>query len=162
MEKLKASVEGLAGLLTERHWKMMTVESCTGGWIAQSLTSLAGSSDWFEGGLITYSNKAKTQFADVPSALIANHGAVSREVALAMAAGGRSRTGAHVAVAVTGIAGPGGGSEQKPVGTVYIAWNVAGREPVVERFHFHGDREAIRWQSVCTAIEELLGLLKGL
>lgn len=161
MQAFKESTEKLAQLLLDRNWRMATVESCTGGWIAQSLTSLSGSSDWFDCGLVTYSNRAKERFAGVSQELIAAHGAVSAEVALAMAAGARSRIGVEVVVAVTGIAGPSGGSEQKPVGTVYIAWEIAGRDPLVERFHFHGDREAIRRQSVATAIEELINCLEN-
>ena len=161
MQAFKESTEKLAQLLLDRNWRMATVESCTGGWIAQSLTSLSGSSDWFDCGLVTYSNRAKERFAGVSQELIAAHGAVSAEVALAMAAGARSRIDVEVVVAVTGIAGPSGGSEQKPVGTVYIAWEIAGRDPLVERFHFHGDREAIRQQSVATAIEELINCLEN-
>lgn len=161
MQAFKESTEKLAQLMLDRNWRMATVESCTGGWIAQSLTSLSGSSDWFDCGLVTYSNRAKERFAGVSQELIAAHGAVSAEVALAMAAGTRSRIDVEVAVAVTGIAGPSGGSEQKPVGTVYIAWEIAGRDPLVERFHFHGDREAIRRQSVATAIEELINCLEN-
>ncbi|MEK9742981.1 MAG: CinA family protein [Gammaproteobacteria bacterium] len=161
MQAFKESTEKLAQLLLDRNWRMATVESCTGGWIAQSLTSLSGSSDWFDCGLVTYSNRAKERFAGVSQELIAAHGAVSAEVALAMAAGARSRIDVEVVVAVTGIAGPSGGSEQKPVGTVYIAWEIAGRDPLVERFHFHGDREAIRRQSVATAIEELINCLEN-
>lgn len=161
MQAFKESTEKLAQLMLDRNWRMATVESCTGGWIAQSLTSLSGSSDWFDCGLVTYSNRAKERFAGVSQELIAAHGAVSAEVALAMAAGTRSRIDVEVAVAVTGIAGPSGGSEQKPVGTVYIAWEIAGRDPLVERFHFHGDREAVRRQSVATAIEELINCLQN-
>jgi len=161
MQAFEESTEKLAQLMLDRNWRMATVESCTGGWIAQSLTSLSGSSDWFDCGLVTYSNRAKERFAGVAQELIAAHGAVSAEVALAMAAGTRSRIDVEVAVAVTGIAGPSGGSEQKPVGTVYIAWEIAGRDPLVERFHFHGDREAIRRQSVATAIEELINCLQN-
>lgn len=161
MQAFEESTEKLAQLMLDRNWRMATVESCTGGWIAQSLTSLSGSSDWFDCGLVTYSNCAKERFAGVSQELIAAHGAVSAEVALAMAAGTRSRIDVEVAVAVTGIAGPSGGSEQKPVGTVYIAWEIAGRDPLVERFHFHGDREAIRRQSVATAIEELINCLQS-
>ena len=161
MQAFKESTEKLAQLMLDRNWRMATVESCTGGWIAQSLTSLSGSSDWFDCGLVTYSNRAKERFAGVSQELIAAHGAVSAEVALAMAAGARSRIDVEVVVAVTGIAGPSGGSEQKPVGTVYIAWEIAGRDPLVERFHFHGDREAIRRQSVATAIEELINCLES-
>jgi len=161
MQAFEESTEKLAQLMLDRNWRMATVESCTGGWIAQCLTSLSGSSDWFDCGLVTYSNRAKERFAGVSQELIAAHGAVSAEVALAMAAGTRSRIDVEVAVAVTGIAGPSGGSEQKPVGTVYIAWEIAGRDPLVERFHFHGDREAIRRQSVATAIEELINCLQN-
>ena len=112
----------LAQQLLARHWMMATAESCTGGLIAAACTDLAGSSAWFERGLVTYSNEAKTELLGVPAELIAQHGAVSEAVARAMAAGALARSQAQVAVAVTGVAGPGGGSASKPVGTVWLAW----------------------------------------
>jgi len=149
-------------ILLARGWRLATVESCTGGWISQTVTSLAGSSDWFECGLVTYSNTSKASLAGVAGSLISRYGAVSAEVAEAMASGALERTDASVALSVTGIAGPGGGSEEKPVGTVYMAWQFPGRNAVSERFHFHGDREAVRRQTVATALSELARLAQAI
>jgi len=148
-------------LLLDRGWRLAAVESCTGGWIAQTVTSLAGSSDWFECGLVTYSNASKESLVGVPGSMISRYGAVSAEVAEAMVSGVLQRTGAHAAVSVTGIAGPGGGSDEKPVGTVYIAWQFPGVDTVSERFHFHGDRDEVRRQSVATAFSELVRLIQA-
>ena len=149
-------------ILLARGWRLATVESCTGGWISQTVTSLAGSSDWFECGLVTYSNTSKASLAGVAGSLISRYGAVSAEVAEAMASGALERTDASVALSVTGIAGPGGGSEEKPVGTVYMAWQFPGRNAVSERFHFHGDRKAVRRQTVATALSELARLAQAI
>ena len=154
-EELSQIARKAGEILLERGWRLTTVESCTGGWICQVVTSLAGSSDWFECGMVTYSNTSKAALAGVPGSLISSYGAVSAQVAEAMVSGAQERTDASVAVSVTGIAGPGGGSEEKPVGTVYMAWQFPGREAVSERFHFHGDREEVRRQTVATALSEL-------
>ncbi|MBL6918867.1 CinA family protein [Gammaproteobacteria bacterium] len=153
------TVSQLATVLVDRDWRLATVESCTGGSIAQLLTSVAGSSEWFECGLVTYSNRSKTELAGVPEHLIDQYGAVSEKVACAMASGAISRTAATAALSVTGVAGPSGGSATKPVGTVYIAWQFPGLPVRAERFHFHGDRDAVRRQSVNIALEELLRLM---
>ncbi|HCK76963.1 MAG TPA: damage-inducible protein CinA [Gammaproteobacteria bacterium] len=149
-------------ILLDRSWRLAAVESCTGGWIAQTVTSLAGCSDWFECGLVTYSNASKESLVGVPGSLISRHGAVSAEVAEAMVSGALERTGADVAVSVTGIAGPGGGSDQKPVGTVYMAWQLPGADAVSERFHFHGNRDEVRYRSVVTALSELVRLIQAM
>ncbi len=133
-----------------------TAESCTGGWLAQVITHTAGSSAWFERGVVTYSNEAKTDLLGVPPALIARYGAVSLDVAAAMAAGLLVKSTAILTVAITGIAGPGGGSPDKPVGTVCFAWGVRGRAPATERRQFAGDREAVRRQAVVHALRGLL------
>ena len=138
---------------------MVTAESCTGGMIAAACTDLAGSSAWFERGFITYSNAAKTELLGVDAALIAEHGAVSEQVARAMAQGAILRSNAQVAVAVTGIAGPTGGSKDKPVGTVWFGWSVAG-EVTSECRVFAGDRAAVRAATVDYALQNLLVLLK--
>ncbi len=142
---------------TRRH--AATAESCTGGWIAKAMTDIAGSSEWFEEGFVTYSNDAKMRTLGVPRAVLENNGAVSEPVARAMAVGALKRSGAQIAVAVTGIAGPGGAVPGKPVGTVWMAWAV--RRPrsiqvttVLKRFK--GDREGVRRKTVQAA---LLGLL---
>jgi nicotinamide-nucleotide amidase len=135
--------------------RIVTAESCTGGLVAGALTDIAGSSDVVECGFIAYSNAAKTQMLDVAPGLIQGHGAVSAQVATAMAAGALAHSAADVAVAVTGIAGPGGGTPAKPVGLVYIAAQRRGRPPAVERHHFSGDRHAVRIAAVAAALDLL-------
>jgi nicotinamide-nucleotide amidase len=135
-----------------------TAESCTGGWIAKALTDIAGSSQWFLEGFVTYSNEAKMRSLGVRPAVLEAHGAVSEAVAHAMVAGVLERSGADVAVAVTGIAGPGGAVPGKPVGTVWLAWAVThgGVHVVTESKHFRGDREAVRRKTVRAALVGLL------
>ena len=144
-------------LIKHRHL-LATAESCTGGMIAAACTDLAGASDWFERGFVTYSNAAKTEMLGVPAALIEQEGAVSEAVARAMADGALAHSQAHVSLAVTGVAGPTGGSEAKPVGTVWFAWCVNG-ETHSEMQHFAGDRAAIRAATVRYALQRLLGWL---
>ena len=170
--------------LAQQHRMLATAESCTGGWIAQVITDIAGSSAWFERGFVTYSNAAKHDMLGVPEATIAMHGAVSEAVARAMAQGALAHSLAQVSVAVTGIAGPGGGSPSKPVGTVCFAW--AGRVVTIasgvdpghsgsvtttpkdapamllsEVCHFEGDRAEVRHQAVAHALHGLLGILRA-
>lgn len=153
------STQAVGALLTQKSWKLATAESCTGGLISAACTDLPGSSQWFERGFVTYSNAAKTDMLGVPAALITRWGAVSREVALAMASGAVQRSGAQVAIAITGVAGPGGGSADKPVGTVWMAWQVNG-EVQAEIHVFAGDRQAVReasvWQALCGLHQRLL------
>lgn len=144
-------------LLKHRHL-LATAESCTGGMIAAACTDLAGSSQWFERGFVTYSNEAKTDLLGVPAALIAQEGAVSEAVARAMADGALAHSRAQVSLAVTGVAGPTGGSAAKPVGTVWFAWCVGG-ETHSEVQHFAGDRAAVRAATVRYALKRLLSLL---
>lgn len=148
----------LALALKARGWMMATAESCTGGMIAARCTDLAGSSEWFERGFVTYSNAAKTEALGVPAALIALHGAVSEPVAMAMAQGAVQHAQAEVSVAVTGIAGPTGGSPEKPAGTVWFAWSVDG-ELSSERRVFEGDRAAVREAAVAHALQGLMARL---
>lgn len=156
--ELTEVVRQLALKLQARGWCMASAESCTGGMIAAACTDLAGSSTWFERGFVSYSNEAKTQLLGVPPALIETHGAVSQEVATAMAAGALAHSRAQVSLAVTGIAGPGGGSTAKPVGTVWLAWATpAGVVAEVE--HFPGDRAAVRQATVHSALQRLLSLV---
>jgi len=151
-------VERLAAQLRAKGWMMATAESCTGGLIAGACTDLAGSSDWFERGFVSYSNAAKTELLGVDAALIAQHGAVSEPVARAMAQGAVAHARAQVAVAVTGVAGPGGGSVDKPVGLVWFGWAVPGGvHTEVQRFD--GDRAAVRAATVHHALARLLMLL---
>ena len=145
--------------LRDLGWVLSTAESCTGGWICKSLTDIPGSSDWFGEGFVTYSNRAKRGSLGVPSRMLAAHGAVSGPVVRAMAAGALRRSGSDVAVAVSGIAGPGGAVPGKPVGTVWLCW--AWRKPggvryAAERRRFRGDREAVRRKTVAAALRGVL------
>ncbi|MDQ2780575.1 MAG: CinA family protein [Pseudomonadota bacterium] len=144
----------LAVGLRRRGWRLATAESCTGGLIAAACTALAGSSDWFERGFVTYSNAAKSELLGVPPALISAHGAVSREVALAMVQGALRHAPVQLAVAVTGIAGPGGAAPGKPVGTVWLAWGTA-EACDAERLQLPGDRHAVRAATVAAALRRL-------
>ena len=150
--------ESLAQALLARGWKLATAESCTGGMIAAACTDLSGSSNWFERGFVTYSNEAKADMLGVDPALIAQHGAVSEVVARAMAFGAVRHSLAQVSVAVTGVAGPTGGSAQKPVGTVWFGFQVDGRL-TSETQRFAGDRAAVREATVRYALARLLALL---
>jgi nicotinamide-nucleotide amidase len=145
----------LAALLRERGWMLATAESCTGGLIAAACTELPGSSDWFERGFVTYSNAAKTELLGVGQDQIAHHGAVSAAVAAAMAQGAVKHSRAQVAVAVTGVAGPGGGSPDKPVGTVWFGFMVNGQHASTLR-RFEGDRSTVRAATVRHALEQLI------
>jgi nicotinamide-nucleotide amidase len=151
----------LAALAQAQGLRLATAESCTGGLVAAALTSRAGSSDWFERGWVTYSNAAKIAELGVPAVLIAHHGAVSEEVAGAMALGARCRSGAEWAVALTGIAGPGGGGAEKPVGTVWIAWAGPSGQLQARPYHFRGDRGAVREQAVGAALRGWIAALEG-
>lgn len=155
------TLEELAGrLLREAGWRIAVAESCTGGLLGARLTDVPGSSAWLDGGLITYSNALKTDLAGVPAALIAEHGAVSEPVALAMAAGARARCRTDVGIGITGIAGPDGGTESKPVGTVFIAIDTP-RGPACRHARFVGDRAVVRQQSVSAALDMLRLALTG-
>jgi nicotinamide-nucleotide amidase len=156
-----ALVRALSDLLRARRQTVTVVESCTGGLLGEMLTRLPGSSDIFAGGLLTYSNDLKARLAGVDPALLAAYGAVSPEVALAMARGGLDRTGATHALAITGIAGPDGGSDAKPVGTVWIALASCGGQTQARRFRFQGGRDAVRFWSATTALGLLRGTLLG-
>ena len=146
----------LAEQLTQRGWMLATAESCTGGWIAKCCTDMAGSSAWFDRGFITYSNAAKQDMLGVRAETLAQYGAVSEAVVAEMAMGALQHSQAHIAVAVSGIAGPSGGSVEKPVGTVCFAWAVRGGEVTTTTCHFAGDREAVRWQATEYALYGLL------
>jgi nicotinamide-nucleotide amidase len=137
---------------------LVTAESCTGGWVAQALTSVAGSSEWFERGFITYSNASKQELLGVRKRTLQDHGAVSEETAREMARGALARGKGTIALSVTGVAGPGGGSRDKPVGMVCFAW-VHGKSLRSETRHFRGDRERVRRQSVIHALEGVLKVL---
>lgn len=155
---MEALTTEVARLLQARNRMLSTAESCTGGMIAAACTELPGSSLWFERGFVSYSNAAKTDLLGVPADLIAAHGAVSEAVARAMALGALSRSQAQVAVAVTGVAGPSGGSPDKPVGTVWLAWAMDGQVQA-ERRQFSGDRRAVRQATVEYALRGLIDRL---
>lgn len=159
-------VPPLAQALLARGAMVGTAESCTGGLIAGACTELAGSSAWFERGVVTYSNAAKTALLGVPEALLAQHGAVSEPVARAMAAGVLARAPVALSVAVTGVAGPGGGTATKPVGLVWLAWAWRGADGQVqvqaEAQHFAGDRRAVRQATVARALQGLLARAQAL
>lgn len=155
--ELEAFALTLGRALHERGWRLATAESCTGGWIGKVLTDVAGSSQWFDGGVVAYSNAAKKTLLDVPGKVLAAHGAVSEEAVHAMAEGALRRFAADVAVAVSGVAGPGGGTADKPVGTVHFAWATANGVTAARRI-FAGGRESVRRQTVALALERLIEL----
>ena len=154
LSRFEREVLALGQALRARGWRLAAAESCTGGLIAASCTMVAGSSDWFERGFVSYSNAAKTELLGVLPSLIDAHGAVSEEVALAMAGGVLTHAPVQMAVAVTGIAGPGGAVPGKPVGTVWLAWGTAGGLQA-ERLQLGGDRTAVRMATVQAALRRL-------
>jgi nicotinamide-nucleotide amidase len=158
MDELEVAARAVLAAMRARRWMVATAESCTGGLIAGALTEIAGSSDVVDRGFVTYTNAAKTEMLGVPAALIDIHGAVSLAVAAAMAEGALARSGAQATVAVTGVAGPGGGSVEKPVGTVWFGCAAVGMETVTERVVFPGDRRAVRRATVLHALGMFLAI----
>src|SRR5262249_49345040 len=156
---LNELAQSIATLFTQRGATLVTAESCTGGWIAKTLTDIAGSSSWFECGVVAYSYEAKEALLGVRPEAWEQSGAVSRETVIEMVSGALARSGATVAVAVTGIAGPSGGTPDKPVGTVWIGWKRRGGYAHAELFHFDGDREAVRRQTVAAALRGVQKIL---
>jgi nicotinamide-nucleotide amidase len=150
---LLARAQAVAECLIARGQTMVTAESCTGGWVAKTLTDIAGSSAWFECGVVAYSYEAKESLLGVQPQTLERTGAVSQETVVEMVSGALARYGASVAVAVTGIAGPSGATPGKPIGTVWIGWKRRGGYARSELFHFKGDREAVRRQTVAAALE---------
>jgi nicotinamide-nucleotide amidase len=159
MNKLTELTEQLAKLLLQQQKLLAVAESCTGGWLAKSLTDIAGSSQWFERGFVTYSNASKEEMLGVQPATLQREGAVSEAVVLEMANGVLDHSRADIAVAISGIAGPGGGVPGKPVGTVCFAWAVKDSIHQKDTRYFEGDREAVRQQSVACALQGLLDVL---
>ena len=159
LNQLEETLQEVAAKLRKNRHMVATVESCTGGWISQSMTSLAGSSEWFERGFVTYSNEAKQDLVGVQANTLEQHGAVSREVAHEMAKGGIEFSRADVVVAVTGIAGPDGGTSQKPVGTVWIAWADRTGGNFERHYQFQGDRNEVRFATVECALSGLIELI---
>lgn len=156
--ELAAAAADLGQRLHARELRLATAESCTGGWIAKAMTDVAGSSQWFEGGLVTYSNALKTALLGVPAAMLGRFGAVSEPVVALMARGARVATGCGAAVAVSGVAGPDGGTPEKPVGLVWFGFDVENRAWTVQQ-HFEGDREAVRRATVAFALQQLAAFL---
>jgi nicotinamide-nucleotide amidase len=160
MDEILKLSERVGQTLKAKGLLLTTAESCTGGGVAQAITEIAGSSEWFDCGFITYSNASKTEMLDVPAALFAQHGTVSEEIAEAMAVGALANSNAHVSLSTTGIAGPGGAVPGKPVGTVCFGWSMH-EHTHTERLVFSGDRHAVREQTVIHALKGLLRLLEA-
>jgi nicotinamide-nucleotide amidase len=160
-EQLRSLAQEVAAALQRQSLMVVTAESCTGGWIAKTLTDLPGSSAWFDAGVVTYSYGAKEALLGVNPRTLERTGAVSEETVLEMVSGALARFGAGMAVAVTGIAGPSGGTPEKPVGTVWIGWKRRGGYARAKLFHFAGDREAVRRQTVAAALAGIRETLTG-
>jgi nicotinamide-nucleotide amidase len=160
-EQLRSLAQEVAAALRRQSLMVVTAESCTGGWIAKTLTDLPGSSAWFDAGVVTYSYGAKEALLGVNPRTLERTGAVSEETVLEMVSGALARFGAGMAVAVTGIAGPSGGTPEKPVGTVWIGWKRRGGYARAKLFHFAGDREAVRRQTVAAALAGIRETLTG-
>jgi len=158
-KRLYQLAQEVGAALKSRALMLATAESCTGGWIGAAITAVPGSSDWYERGFITYSYVSKREMLGVKAKTLQKFGAVSEQTVTEMAAGALAASYAHVAVAISGTAGPGGGTPEKPVGTVCLAWALRGGEPVAETRHFAGDREAVRRQAVERVLERALELL---
>ncbi len=162
IEQTDILLDQLPTLLAAAGRVLVTAESCTGGWIAETATSRAGSSAWFDRAWVTYSNQAKQDMLGVSARTLARFGAVSEQTVTEMLSGALSGVDAKaVAVAVSGIAGPGGGSAEKPVGTVYVGWQVSDGVPMVRRFLFAGDRRSVRMQTVLAAFEGVISQLQA-
>jgi len=146
----------VADILISKKWLLCVAESCTGGWLAKTCTDIAGSSSWFDRGFVTYSNQSKQDMLDVKPTTLEQFGAVSKQVVIEMAQGALTHSSANMSVAITGIAGPDGGSPEKPVGTVWFAWASKNTDVITELHHFNGDREAIRLQAVETALQGII------
>ena len=159
MTDMSALAEQVGEALLESGWALATAESCTGGWVAKLVTDIAGSSQWFDRGFITYSNAAKQDMLGVSGTTLEAEGAVSEATVAAMVSGALERSLADVALAISGIAGPGGERPGKPVGTVCFAWQLQGQPPRIETQHFSGDRNNVRQQAVLHALQVLLNEL---
>jgi nicotinamide-nucleotide amidase len=159
-ESLRQLADRLSEHCISQGHMLMTAESCTGGWVAKICTDLPGSSRWFEQGFVTYSNRAKQTMLGVSAETLSEHGAVSEAVVCQMTVGALERGNGDLAVAISGIAGPGGGTRLKPLGTVWIAWQQQGRDANARCFHFTGDRNTVRFRAVETALEGLIELVQ--
>ncbi len=161
LKELESLSSELGALLNKKNYFFTTAESCTGGWVGQSLTSVPGSSSWYGCGFITYSNIAKHKILEVSKDTLNNHGAVSQEVVEEMVIGALNKSRANLGVAISGIAGPGGGTPERPVGTVCLAWKLNNLPPLSITEVFDGSREEVRFKSVSKALEEAISLLKN-
>jgi len=161
LKDLESLSSELGALLNKKNYFFTTAESCTGGWVGQSLTSVPGSSSWYGCGFITYSNIAKHKILEVSKDTLNNHGAVSQEVVEEMVIGALKKSRANLGVAISGIAGPGGGTLERPVGTVCLAWKLNDLPPLSITEVFDGSREEVRFKSVSKALEEAISLLKN-
>lgn len=158
--KIYALAQDLGSLLHDKKLSIVTAESCTGGWIAQAITAIPGSSQWFLQGWVTYTNNSKSQELNVPQELITEYGAVSKEVVTAMASGAQKKSGSDIALATSGVAGPDGGTEKNPVGTVWTAIALNNGEVITECLHLDGDRESVREQTVRKILEKAINQIK--
>jgi nicotinamide-nucleotide amidase len=158
-KSINGLVDNIAAVMGRYQLMLTTAESCTGGGVAQALTSVPGSSQWFERGFVTYSNRAKEEMLGVPDLLLHQFGAVSEQTARAMAEGALRHSHAQVSLAITGITGPGGGVLDKPVGTVWLAWAALGQETRSHCEHFQGDREQVRTQAVLASLQGVLDVI---
>ncbi len=155
-KELYSHAEKIGVLLTKNNHKLVTAESCTGGWVSKIITDVPGSSVWFESGIITYSDESKMRCLGVSEDTLGFYGAVSKETVQEMIAGAIEHSGAQSAIAVTGVAGPGGGSTEKPVGTVWLGWQIVGNLVETQLLHLSGDRDEIREQTVAIALRCLI------
>lgn len=160
-EELHQLATELGDMLQARGWMLATAESCTGGWVGQLLTAIPGSSAWYERGFITYANAAKQEMLGVPAEILETHGAVSEETASAMAAGALTHSHAQATLAISGVAGPGGGTPQKPVGLVCYGWALADGTRMSSTCRLDGDREEVRSRAVAAAMRGLIELMSG-
>jgi nicotinamide-nucleotide amidase len=158
-QELRNLAEQLGDCLMAKGMKLASAESCTGGWLAKIITDIPGSSAWFTGSVVSYSNEAKQSLLGVSADALAEHGAVSGDTVLGMSDGLFARTDADVAVSISGVAGPGGGSEAKPVGLVWLSWGKRDKSVLANPYQFDGDREDVRKQSIRQALDNLLDLL---
>lgn len=154
--KLILLTNQIANILATKRWRLASCESCTGGWLAKSCTDISGSSSWFERGFITYSNQSKHDLVNVSLSTIEQFGAVSEQTAIEMAQGTLSHSNADISVAITGIAGPDGGTVEKPVGTVWFAWAIKNQGTQTQKYQFKGDREQVRVQAVIAALQGII------
>ena len=154
--ELISLVKTIADVLEKRHWTFTAVESCTGGWLSKVCTDRPGSSSWFDCGFVTYSNQSKQDLVNVSKKTLETYGAVSEQTAIEMAHGGLAHSSADMSVAITGIAGPDGGTIEKPVGTVWFAWAIKNQGAKTQKCQFEGDREHVRLQAVITALQGII------